>query len=104
MDSLKTVASQLAHWRDELINLGKGNRLLYYNATKTSTLAIGEPAPSTVLGRLREPGKEGGTSTSLQGSQSRRRPLFRLLCPHELQTNCSPPRPTLSRLVQPFGT
>jgi very-short-patch-repair endonuclease len=59
MDSLKTVASQLAHWRDELINLGKGNRLLYYKATKTSTLAIGEPAPSTVLGRLREPGKEG---------------------------------------------
>ena len=59
MDSRETVASQLARWRDELINLGKGNRLLYYKATKTSTLAIREPGPATVLGRLREPGKGG---------------------------------------------
>jgi hypothetical protein len=49
----------LVHWRDELINLGKTNRLLYYTATKTSNLEIESPAPEEVLGKLRESGKRG---------------------------------------------
>ena len=40
---------QLTMWRDELVNLTKRNRLLYFKHTKLSSLEIVEPAAASVF-------------------------------------------------------
>lgn len=47
---------QLHKWREELINLSRTNRLLYYRPTKSSTLEILAPDPGMILRRLGTPG------------------------------------------------
>jgi hypothetical protein len=47
---------QLHKWREELINLSRTNRLLYYRPTKSSTLEILAPDPGAILRRLVGPG------------------------------------------------
>ena len=41
--------AQLTTWRDELVNLTKRNRLLYFKHTKSSSLEIVEPAAESVF-------------------------------------------------------
>jgi len=49
---MPSVEEQLEQWRKDLINLGRSNRLLYYRATKTSTLEFAVPGPATLIDRL----------------------------------------------------
>jgi len=53
------VVEQLHQWRDDLINLTKTNRLLYFRPNRTSTIEILEPGPVEVFDRLLEP-RHGG--------------------------------------------
>jgi very-short-patch-repair endonuclease len=46
---------RLTTWRDELINLSRTNRLLYFRHTKTASLEIGETSPQRILERLDGP-------------------------------------------------
>jgi hypothetical protein len=55
------VREQIQRWRDELINLARSNRLLFYRATKSSSLAIVDPPPDRLMSRLLQPGKGGWT-------------------------------------------
>jgi hypothetical protein len=47
---------QLQKWRDDLINLSRSNRLLYFRHTKTSSLEIGRPGSAEALQRLNASG------------------------------------------------
>lgn len=47
---------QLAKWREELINLGRINRLLYFRHTKSASLEIVQPGPAVILERLQGSG------------------------------------------------
>jgi hypothetical protein len=53
------VLEQVEKWRKELINLFRGNRLLYFRHTRTSTLEIEEPDLAEVLAELGPLGKRG---------------------------------------------
>lgn len=46
------LSQQLKKWREELINLSRANRLLYFRHTKTASLEIASPGPQAVLERL----------------------------------------------------
>ncbi|MCA1842714.1 MAG: DUF4011 domain-containing protein, partial [Actinobacteria bacterium] len=46
---------QLAKWREELINLGRINRLLYFKHTRSASLEIIEPGASAIFDRLQAP-------------------------------------------------
>lgn len=48
MTPAERIREQLQHWRQDLINLSRTNRLLYFKATK-STLEILEPAATELL-------------------------------------------------------
>lgn len=48
----KRLLEQIRHWRDQLINLTRRNRLLYFKPTKASTLLVMEPALPDVVRRL----------------------------------------------------
>lgn len=52
MVSTKRVLEQLARWREDLINLSRTNRLVYFRRTKTSTLEIRSPLAGELLSRL----------------------------------------------------
>src|SRR5262249_57834229 len=45
------LGRQVEHWRDELVDLSKRNRLLYFRPTRVSTLAIQEPGLRDVYAR-----------------------------------------------------
>ncbi len=51
-DSRQQVIEQVTQWRDELINLSRRNKLLYFRHSKTSTFDIEQPGPVEVLARL----------------------------------------------------
>jgi len=57
-EHLLRVNAQIGKWRDELITAGKGNRLLYYKPSRTSSLQITAPEEGTILARLQE-GRKG---------------------------------------------
>ena len=46
------LLEQIGRWRDQLINLTRRNRLLYFKPTKASTFLISEPALGQILRRL----------------------------------------------------
>ena len=46
------LAAQIVGWRDELINLTRTNRLLYFRHTLTASLEILEPGMSKVFDQL----------------------------------------------------
>ncbi len=46
------ILQQIKAWREELINLSKRNRLLFFKHSKTSTLEIKMPASAAVISRL----------------------------------------------------
>lgn len=48
----KRLKEQLKKWRDDLINLSRTNRLLYFKHTKTASLEIERPGSAQVLSRL----------------------------------------------------
>lgn len=48
-DGDERVREQLARWRDEVINLARSNRLLYFRHLKTSTLEITAPGHSHLV-------------------------------------------------------
>ena len=50
--STDRVLSQINSWREDLINLNRNNRLLYFRKTKSSTLELRLPIASDLLGRL----------------------------------------------------
>lgn len=50
--STNRVLQQLHAWREDLINLNRNNRLLYFRKTKTSTLELRQPEPRDLLNRL----------------------------------------------------
>lgn len=47
------VVEQVRHWRDELLNLTRRDRVLYYRATKTASLLVESPSVTEVIDRLR---------------------------------------------------
>lgn len=47
------VLAWLRRQRDDLINMSRRNRLLYFKHTKTASLEIVRPAPGEVLSRPR---------------------------------------------------
>ncbi|MBI4728048.1 MAG: DUF3320 domain-containing protein [Acidobacteria bacterium] len=53
------VREQVRRWRDELINLSRLNRLLYFRPTKTSTLEIEAPSPAKILAAFEGPSARG---------------------------------------------
>ena len=46
------VLDQINAWREDLINLNRNNRLLYFRKTKSSTLELRLPIATELLGRL----------------------------------------------------
>lgn len=50
--STERVLNQINSWREDLINLNRNNRLLYFRKTKSSTLELREPTASDLLDRL----------------------------------------------------
>src|SRR5687768_4772767 len=48
----RRLAAQIGGWRDELINLTRTNRLLYFRHTLTASLEILEPGMSKVFDHL----------------------------------------------------
>lgn len=50
--STNRVLQQLARWRQDLINLSRSNRLVYFRHTKTSTIEIKNPVLGSLLSRL----------------------------------------------------
>jgi len=49
---MNRVLDQINAWREDLINLNRNNRLLYFRKTKSSTLELRQPTASDLLGRL----------------------------------------------------
>src|SRR5262249_35442770 len=54
------LSRQVEHWRDELVDLSKRNRLLYFRPTRVSTLAIREPGLQDVYTRVLVPNLSWG--------------------------------------------
>jgi transcription elongation GreA/GreB family factor len=54
------LGRQVEHWRDELVDLSKRNRLLYFRPTRVSTLAIREPGLRDVYARILVPASSWG--------------------------------------------
>ena len=50
--STDRVLTQINSWREDLINLNRNNRLLYFRKTKSSTLELRQPIATELLGRL----------------------------------------------------
>src|SRR5882757_2388384 len=53
------VRAWLRRQRDDLINMSRRNRLLYFKHTKTASLEIVQPAPAEVLRKLGRRGASG---------------------------------------------
>src|SRR2546422_6088401 len=51
------VLVQINAWREDLINLNRNNRLLYFRKTKSSTLEVLRPVASELLSCLSNVGK-----------------------------------------------
>ena len=51
------VREQIRRWRDELINLSRNNRLLYFRHAKASTIEIQSPEMATVVDTLEQGGR-----------------------------------------------
>ena len=75
--STNRVLDQDNTWREDLINLNRNNRLLYFRKTKSSTLELLRPGISDLLARLAngnkgvtfwEPPGENGADPALNGS------------------------------------
>ena len=47
------LLQQLKKWRDDLVNLSRTNRLLYFRHTKTTSLEIEAPASDLIRERLK---------------------------------------------------
>ena len=54
------VVQQVRHWRDELINLSRRDRVLYYRATKSASLLIQEPSVGALVTVLQKPRQSWG--------------------------------------------
>ncbi|MGQ0433896.1 MAG: DUF3320 domain-containing protein [Microthrixaceae bacterium] len=52
------VSEQIADWRDDLINLSRMNRLLYFKPATTATLEVTSPMSSPVIARLDASGSQ----------------------------------------------
>src|SRR2546422_9803675 len=50
--STDRVRDQINAWREDLINLNRNNRLLYFRKTKSSTLEVRQPSASDLLDRF----------------------------------------------------
>src|SRR5262245_47995506 len=53
------VRAALTSWRDGLVNLDAGNRLLNFRRSETGTVEIAGPPPAVILGALRAGGEHG---------------------------------------------
>ena len=49
------VARQVADWRDQLIDLTRRNRLLYFNHTRSASLELSQPDMTKIFGTLTKP-------------------------------------------------
>ena len=56
----RRTREQVKRWREELINLSRTNRLVNFKHTRSTSLEIAAPAPTTVLARLGESGRDAG--------------------------------------------
>jgi len=48
------VIRQVRHWRDELIALGRRNRVVYFRPTRSATLMLEQPSLGTIVNRLKQ--------------------------------------------------
>src|SRR6266487_2714943 len=55
------TAAALRSWRDGLVNLDAGNRLISYRRSETGTVEIAGPPPQVIVGALRAGGDHGFT-------------------------------------------
>ena len=55
------TAAALRSWRDGLVNLDAGNRLINYRRSETGTVEIAGPPPQVIVGALRAGGEHGFT-------------------------------------------
>src|SRR3954468_2944384 len=53
------VRAALRSWRDGLVNLDAGNRLINFRRTGTGTVQIAGPPPAVIVGALRSGGEHG---------------------------------------------
>ncbi|MEU4238535.1 DUF4011 domain-containing protein [Actinoplanes sp. NPDC026619] len=53
------VRAALRSWRDGLVNLDAGNRLINFRRTETGTVEIAGPPPAVIVGALRSGGEHG---------------------------------------------
>ena len=53
------VRAALRSWRDGLVNLDAGNRLINFRRSETGTVPIAGPPPSVIVGALRSGGEHG---------------------------------------------
>src|SRR5579859_7532061 len=53
----RRLRDQLKGWRDELVNLTRRNRLLYFQHTRTASLELIQPGAQSILDRLNATGR-----------------------------------------------
>src|SRR5690349_23913389 len=53
------TAAALRSWRDGLVNLDAGNRLINYRRSETGAVEIAGPPPAVIVGALRAGGEHG---------------------------------------------
>ena len=60
---------QLERWRQDILDLSRRNRLLYYRPLKTGSLEIISPEPAALVARLREHGDLGWSFEDYTGEE-----------------------------------
>lgn len=53
----KRARDQITHWRQELINLSRTSRLVYFKHTRSASLELVSPTPVVVLNALGRSGR-----------------------------------------------
>ena len=70
--------------RDDLINMSRTNRLLYFKHTKVASLEVAQPGPASILGKLSQSTTGGHWSFYLPPDQTTDEPYARSPSPGEL--------------------